>query len=205
MSIYGLESLYKSVARVDPFTGEKINKLRKSYEGQIKDFQLAGRNKSVKLKAERPNAPTMRETIGSFTKEHRGTYLETDEQWSRENAKHKIQMTDDFRSTVRLAMQLQPGRVRNEQKWDDVLGHEKKVPSQPISAPTPVPLQRPNGQMRQPPNAAELKRATRGKKRSYDDNSFVGYGDGFSDAEGAHDLDDAYDSGDGRSKKRRKV
>ena len=43
--LYGLEPLANSVRRKDPVTGEKINKLRKSYESKIKEF--AGKNKPV--------------------------------------------------------------------------------------------------------------------------------------------------------------
>lgn len=205
LSLYGLGQLQQSVARLDPFTGEKINKLRKSYEGQIKDFQLSGRNRAVKLKQEKPNAPTMRESIGSFTKEIRGTYFETDEEWGRENNKHNIQMTDDFRSKLRRAMQMQPGRVRNEAKWDEVLGHEKKAPVPASAPPTQVSGQRPNGLVRpQIQNAADLKRQTRGKKRSYGDDSFIGYGEGYSEPED-NEPDGEYGSDDGSRRKRRKV
>jgi hypothetical protein len=205
LSIYGLGELQQSVARLNPFNGEKINKLRKSYEGQIKDFQLAGRNRAVKLKQEKPNAPSMRESIGSFTKEIRGTYLETDEEWSRQHAAHKIQMTDDFRSKLHRAMQMQPGKVRNEAKWDEVLGHEKKQPVQANPAAAIGTHQRPNGQVR-PPITGD-KRKTRGAMRSYQDDSFAGYV-GF--AEGNSEPEDIDPEGDygsdtGRGKKRRKV
>ena len=205
LSLYGLGQLQQSVARLDPSTGEKINKLRKSYEGQIKDFQLAGRNRAVKLRQERPGAPSMRDSIGSFTKEIRGTYLETDEEWARENSKHKIQMTDEFKSKVRRAMQMLPGKVRNEAKWDEVLGHEKKPPL-PASVATPQAAgQRPNGLVRPPPqNAADLKRKKKKKKRSYGDDSFIGYGEGFSEPED-NDPDGEYGSDDGSRRKRRKV
>jgi hypothetical protein len=204
LSLYGLDRLQQSVARLDPSTGEKINRLRKSYEGQIKDFQLAGRNKAIKLKEAKPNAPTMRESIGSFTKEIRGTYLETDEEWGRQHPQHKIQMTDEFKSKVRRAMQMQPGRVRNEPKWDDILGHEKKAPPQVAPPSAPAAVQRPNGQIRHPPHAIDPKRQTRGKKRSYSDDSFIGYGEGFSEPEDI-DPDGEYGSDSGNLKKRRKV
>lgn len=205
LSIYGLGQLHQSVARLDPATGEKINKLRKSYEGQIKDFQLAGRNRAVKLKQEKPWAPSMRDTIGSFTKEIRGTYLETDEEWAPSHAKHKIEMTDDFKLKVRRAMQMQPGRIRNEAKWDDVLGHEKKLPVPAATAAPQVATARPNGMARTlPQNAADVRRQTRGKKRSYGDDSFIGYGEGFSEPED-NDPDGEYGSDDGSRRKRRKV
>lgn len=48
MSIYGLNEILKDVARVDPANGAKINPMRKSYENQVKSFELAGLNKPVK-------------------------------------------------------------------------------------------------------------------------------------------------------------
>ncbi|KAL9033478.1 MAG: hypothetical protein Q9214_007498, partial [Letrouitia sp. 1 TL-2023] len=48
MSLFNLQSLASSVARTDPVTGEKINKMRKSYEGKVKALGLAGRNRAVK-------------------------------------------------------------------------------------------------------------------------------------------------------------
>lgn len=47
--LYSLETLASSVARNDPVTGEKINKLRKSYEGHIKYLQIAGKPKATKM------------------------------------------------------------------------------------------------------------------------------------------------------------
>jgi hypothetical protein len=47
--LYSLDNLAASVARTDPTTGEKINKLRKSYEGHIKQMQIAGKPKAQKM------------------------------------------------------------------------------------------------------------------------------------------------------------
>jgi hypothetical protein len=47
--LYSLNALAASVARTDPTTGEKINKLRKSYEGHIKQMQIAGKPKAQKM------------------------------------------------------------------------------------------------------------------------------------------------------------
>jgi hypothetical protein len=47
--LYSLDALARSVARTDPVTGEKINKLRKSYEGHIKQMQIAGKPKAQKM------------------------------------------------------------------------------------------------------------------------------------------------------------
>ena len=55
IELYGLNSIAASVARTDPVTGEKINKLRKSYEGKVKNLQIAGKNKAVKVPDEFTN------------------------------------------------------------------------------------------------------------------------------------------------------
>ena len=53
--LYNLTRLQSSVARKDPVTGEKINRLRKSYEGKVKDLGLEGRNKASKNQQELEN------------------------------------------------------------------------------------------------------------------------------------------------------
>lgn len=52
MSLYNLTGIQASVARKDPVTGEGGVKLRKSYEGKVKELGLEGRNKATKGKAE---------------------------------------------------------------------------------------------------------------------------------------------------------
>lgn len=205
LSMYGLGPLLRTVARFDPDTGEKINRLRKSYEGQIKGFQLSGRNKPVKHEPEK--GPGFRASIGS------GQWpatLDSDEDWNGKHATRRIEVDDGFRAKLRQAMQMQPGTVRDVQKWDDVLGHEKTrpLPAAAAAAAAHPPSnfqQRPNGHFRPPPNAADAKRQTRGKKRSYTDLAFVGYGDGFSDADDHVDPDADDDGDDSTPKKRRKV
>lgn len=184
LALYGLGPLLHSVARNDPITGEKINKLRKSYEGQIKGFGLAGRNKPVKgernLEEDQPGP--LRRMAGSTP-----WGLQPDDEWNADHAKSKIEVTPDFRAKLKQAMQMQPGTVRNNAHWEDVLGFDKPKanvipPPQPTAQPSIARMA--NGVARQAPQAAgEAKRQTRGKKRSYGDDSFVGYGEGYSDPE----------------------
>lgn len=130
--------------------------------------------------------------------------LQPEEQWNAEHATAKIGVTPDFRAKLKQAMQMQPGTVRNNAHWEDILGFDKPkpgvLPTQQKSHP-PTPAHVPNGIPRQPaPPTAEAKRQTRGKKRSYGDDSFVGYGEGFSD------QDDGVDGEDyGGQRKRKKV
>ncbi|KAK4937287.1 hypothetical protein LTR10_022044 [Elasticomyces elasticus] len=190
LALYGLSPLLRSVARNDPKTGEKINKLRKSYEGQIKSFGLAGRNKPVKgdRNADEDQPGPIRRMVGSLP-----WGLQPDEQWSEEHGGSKIEVTPDLKAKLKEAMHMQPGTVRNNAHWEDVLGFDKKpnvVPAQPLINPPAVPRV-PNGIPRQPGQpSAEAKRQTRGKKRSYGDDSFVGYGEGYSDPDDGGDTDE---------------
>lgn len=213
LGIYGLVPLLKGVARQEPITGIKINRLRKSYEGQIKSFNLLGRNKSVKTDRDEDDASKLRLSIGSGMRElpydpnsAQRPFL-SDSEWNSETAGSAIQVTQDFRAKLRKAMELQPGTVRNPEHWNDVLGHDKPRPNGPIpmqTAPNPPPQRLPNGVVR-PHSTGDYKRQTRGKKRSYGDESFTGYGDGYSDVEDAGALDDYGDDEGGIRRKRRKV
>jgi hypothetical protein len=117
-----------------------------------------------------------------------------------DSALHDLQMK---------AMKMEPGTVPNNDYWEDVLGHDK--PSKHANtgdaikkAAAPAnsggrPIGKPNGT----PTAAEPERGrpSRGRKRHYDDNSFVGYGEGYAD-----DDEDAafYSNSEGTGKKKRK-
>lgn len=199
ISLYGLGSIAHSVARLDSVTGEKINRLRKSYEGKLKGLGLAGRNKPVK---QEPGAP------GSL----RHLTMWPEEEWQNQKVFGKQIKVADIDSALQglqsRAMQLEPGAVPNNDFWEDVLGHEKpakglgtgdtgkksnpapggRVPLQ--TSATPVSAQEP-----------ERSRPSRGRKRHYDDNSFVGYGEGYAD----DDEDPGfYSNGEGTGKKKRK-
>ena len=138
-----------------------------------------------------------------------------EEQWQAENAARKIEITPEFQSTLTKAMEMRPGTMRNNEMWEDALGHEKTrgvtMPEVPTkkNLPLAAPVQRVNGAVRpQAANAADVIRPRRAnKKRSYADNSFEGYGDGYVDDEG--DLDagaysNSEDGGGGPGRKKRK-
>ena len=212
---YGLHDLLSSVARTDPQIGEKINKLRKSYEGQIKTAGLSGRNKPHK--EERIAVPGIDDPQSRMKllaikdpKEFDATQHDTDPE-------HPQRVGDldsnGFRDKMKSALRLNSGTMKKSTtvEWDDVLGHDPKrpgiqtVPSQP--ALHAQQQQRvPNGvrpvQQTAIPSAADKMR-TRGKKRSYGDATFEGY-HGFADgySEGENDADDR-DYAD-RANKRRK-
>ncbi|OJJ74716.1 hypothetical protein ASPBRDRAFT_119065 [Aspergillus brasiliensis CBS 101740] len=189
----------KSVARMDPVTGEKINRLRKSYEGKLKGLGLAGRNKPVKNE---PGAP------GSL----RHMTMWPEEEWQNQKVFGKEIKVADMDSALHnlqmRAMKMEPGTVPNNEHWEDVLGHEK--PSKHTGGdaskksvalpPNGVRIPQPNGTPA-PLSDQERSRPSRGRKRHYDDNSFVGYGEGYAD-----DDDDGafYSNSEGMGKKKRK-
>lgn len=140
----------------------------------------------------------------------------------------KIQVTADLEAKLQKAMFLQPGRTRDHEHWEDLLGHEKprpaQVPHDPagkrapgpggISRPAPPPAPPPqvNGNtvrvMSQGASGEAIGPRRTGKKRSYADNSFEGYGDGYLDDE-AGDMDQSFqsnseDGSHGPGKKKRK-
>lgn len=188
--------------RADPVTGEKINRLRKSYEGKLKGLGLAGRNKAVKNEA----------TAGGL----RSLMMWPEEEWHNQKVYGKEIKVADVDSVLynlqTRAMKMEPGSLPNNDYWEDILGHEK--PSKHTSADggkrqvTTPNLNRPTVQAKAAgaPATSEPERArpTRGKKRHYDDNSFVGYGEGYVDDE---DESAFYSNSEDRSgkKKRKKV
>ena len=205
LALYGLSALHATVSRTDPITGEKINKLRKSYEGKIKEFELAGRNKPVRVDVPEGGKGKLRSMVEDIP----------EEQWEAENTAKRIEVTPELRSTLAKAMEMRPGTTRNHEMWEDILGHEKARPvATPEVAvkknlPPAVPAQRPNGAVRpQVANAADVIRPRRAnKKRSYADNSFEGYGDGYVDDEGDLDVgtySNSEDGGGGPGRKKRK-
>lgn len=199
VSLYGLGPIAHSVARLDPVTGEKINRLRKSYEGKLKGLGLAGRNKSMKQEIGAP---------GSL----RHLTLWPEEEWQNQKVHGKAIKISDMDSALQnlqlRAMQMEPGPVPNNDFWEDILGHEKPAKHQALGETgkkgAPIPTGRPSTQsyVASPrPQEAERPRPSRGRKRHYDDNSFAGYGEGFVD-----DDDDPgfYSNGEGTGKKKRK-
>lgn len=197
VSLYGLGSVAHSVARIDPVTGEKINRLRKSYEGKLKGLGLAGRNKSIKQEIGQP---------GSL----RHLTMWPEEEWQNQKVYGKPIKVADMDSALQAlqakAMQMEPGPVRNNDFWEDILGHEKPGKhTAPVEAKksAPAPSARPSSHAyaaSPQSQEAERPRASRGRKRHYDDNSFAGYGEGFVD----DDDDPGFKSSDGSGKKKRK-
>lgn len=216
MSHFNLQSLVSSVARTDPVTGEKINKMRKSYEGKVKALGLAGRNRAVKHQSGK--------AMGLLEMAQW-----PEEEWINQKVHgRQVQagLADATLAKLDKAMQMQPGPVpnTNEYDWDDLLGTEKIKPLPTVEERSKKALSadpsktKVNGQVNGahvPANAVAATELTRpkraGKKRRYDEDSFEGYGEGYND-----DIEDrqthasGYSSGENSrtgssAKKRRKV
>ncbi|KAI1103542.1 Rox3-domain-containing protein [Jackrogersella minutella] len=199
--MFGLTSIAAEVARTKP-NGEK-NALRKTYKGHIRTLGLSGHFDAVKKD---PDAPEGLQALALapedvwYTREVSGKEIEKGlSQMSQTQLARAATMA---RGSIPKAIwdssvlgDLAPGTMPKK------VGHDQSTrptaPSTPAaSAPGITP--KPNK-----PLTPQVDRARRlGKKRSYQDSSFEGYGEGYGD-------DDAggYSTGDGdeRSKlKRRK-
>lgn len=193
------------MARTDPVTGEKINKMRKSYEGQLKTLGLAGRNRATKHD------------------ESKGMGLWEMSQWPEEEWHNQKVMGRDVASgfpestlaKLEKAMQMQPGPVPNNNEWEDILGIEKAKPVDPaVKNGKQAFVAKANGQPNgfqsgnvNPQSSEPIRSRRTTKKRRYDEHSFEGYGEGYLD----DDMDIGYTSGETQisrnsaSKKRRKT
>lgn len=201
--MYGLQPLAASVARFDPVTGEKINKMRKSYEGQLKTLGLSGRNRAVKH--EEGKGMGFKELISW-----------PEEEWQNQKVGGKDVhqgLPSATLAKLEKAMQMQPGPVPNNNEWEDQLGMEKVKPMEVKGSKLPQPTAaKTNGKVKMTTaeTEAEAIRPKRtGRKRRYDERSFEGYGEGFVD----DDVDiGGYSSGETQfsrrsssNKKRKKV
>lgn len=168
-----MQDLVASVAREDPVTKEKINKLRKSYDGQLKELGLSGRNKNYPLSEGQEGLRAM--------------YMFPDDQWDNAKVRGKsIQIAPDLGEKLQNAVTLASGSCRNQEFWDNKIGHEP--PKARVIAPEqrkPLAghgLARVNGAIPalvRVPTDDRPKRS--GRKRSYKDDSFDGYAEAYGD------------------------
>lgn len=189
--------------------------MRKSYEGKVKGFGLAGRNRAVKHDHEK--------SMGLLQMAQWPA-----EEWHNQKVHGRDirnGILEGTRQKLEKAMQMQPGPVPNsaDHDWEDLLGNERAKPHPTTDeglkkAPRTDTGLRANGQVngvRPSTDRVLMTEANRpkrsGKKRRYDDHSFEGYGEGFLDDEGDVLVDVGDDSSEngsrrgGPSKKRRKV
>lgn len=191
---YGLTGIAADVARVLP-NGEK-NAIRKTYKGHIKRLGVQGRWDSVETD---PMAPD------GFL-----AMLNCPEQLFQDQFVRGHELANGLRPETRAnlpkAMSMARGVVPKT-LWDSsVLGdlgpagagkHRMTAPStpNPVGTPAAIPVAQARGKLPTQQGAQAVARPQRNlKKRSYGDNSFEGYGEGFPDDDAGGD---AYATGDG--------
>jgi hypothetical protein len=201
--LYRLEPLASSMARNDPVTGEKINKLRKSYEGHIKQMQIAGKPKATKMD-------------GVF----RDLLMIPEDNWKSEHVQNREPerkaltpdgnaLNPDFGKLLDGAFGgMGPGPLPNADaaKYKAYLGTDDtvkpKAPEVAAQRSTPFTSSAPT-----PANHAASRGLARpersGSKRVYTDAAFQGYGEGFVDEYG--DSTGGEDTPGGMANKRRKL
>lgn len=183
LSIFGLDPLAATVARKDPVTGEKINKMRKSYEGQLKAFGLAGRNKAI-----------IHDSSKGMGLCEMAAWPE--EEWQNQKVSGKDVtkgLSEMLTAKIQKAMQMQPGPIPSNHEWEDILGIEKVKPVEQntkfvkqMNTTGGKGIGKLNGVRPVPPNTASVEAnrpKRRGTKRTYDEHSFEGYGEGYVDDE----------------------
>lgn len=197
--VFGLTGIAGEVARVLP-DGSK-NAMRKTYKGQIKKLGLTGHFDAVKKEPNDPN--------GFLT----GLIDVPQEDWHHLYVQGKEVgrgLRPEVQRVLTKATTMARGPIAKE-KWDksvlaDFAGGSKGISSAKATAPgTPLNpalnavsrAAKTQGVIGQ--DAARPRRA--GKKRSYGDSSFEGYGDFLDDETGA---ETGYSTGEGEGTKRRK-
>jgi hypothetical protein len=198
ISLYGLDPLASTVARKDPVTGEKINKLRKSYEGKVKNLGLPGKNKPT----DRPG-----ELLG---------FMEWPEDaWYDQKIRGKeLDLAQDGPMMKKLAkaLQMNPGKLlpEDDAKWKGLLAYDEASVKTPVVSATKRPAHQamlksqPSSMRASAPASPRAQHGARldrpNKKRSYVESSYEGYQD--DDGYSTGGLDDKHNSA---AKKRRKV
>ncbi|KAK8168718.1 Rox3 mediator complex subunit-domain-containing protein [Phyllosticta citrichinensis] len=210
VSLYRLDDITNSVARFHLQTGEKLHKLRKSYEGYVKEFKLSGGK----------SKPEARED------QLLSLVQMPDEEWhaQRVHGKELERGVNPLMDKLNKALKMTPGKLppSEETKWKSRIGTDETSLKRPggelldnaakkarigqgsmqgRNSATSSPALRPSGAAK----PSVLRPDRLGKKRSYVESSFKGYGEGFADDDLA-DSTGAEDDGRGNAnkKKRRK-
>ena len=206
LTLYGLKGIQASVARKDPVTGAKINKLRKSYAGKLTSLGVEG-NTKVEIKeghhgtSDPPDTLPMKdltEIVNPAWEWPTGPNGET--QWDERMKDFEIggPSTNDLLSKLNGALTMKSGKLPKPEhdQWKNYLAFSD-AKATPAPAPTAVkgapglsaanhaisktsPL---NGMRNSAPasprGVARPDRA--GKKRSYGEHTWEGYeDDGYS-------------------------
>lgn len=200
-----MQRIQASVARKDPVTGEKINKLRKSYEGKVKDLGLEGRNKASKNLRE---LESLVDPEWDIVVPDGRTFFES----AREHVDFSERGAEEMLSMLGSALNMRPGKLpkAEDAQWKNLLGLDDltaaKAASTTGSAATTLPaktaashfLSKTSPATAVQRSAPASPRGTgmgagagsgrperSGKKRRYDDASWEGYDeDGYSTGDG---------------------
>ncbi|KIW06804.1 uncharacterized protein PV09_02484 [Verruconis gallopava] len=199
ISDYGLDAVHNRVRRVDPVTGEKINKLRKSYVGIVKNLHLAGSNKEVPTPGQWIDTVNPYDPQGIMDKQTVETGFDVvdgqqvpryEERWKVDIKPVSKQAAQALLGKLGTAMQMAPGPLPDGEKWRKLLGDDetKKKLVTPVSsslkAPGAAVSAKPSPRLN--PTSGRVQRA--GAKRNYDESSFAGYNDTFDDVERASSV-----------------
>lgn len=196
ISLYRLDKVAAGVARKDPVTGEKINKLRKSYEGKVKALQLTGKNKAVS-------------TPDEFT----NMLLFPDEEWLNQKAFGKSVengLPSSILCKLDRAVQASPGPLpmKENERWKSIIGTDEPPKSRAacdgIAKKPSQNIHNPSNPQAIPAAARSVRPERTGKKRSYLDSSFRGYGEGYLDDDPIGSSAGEDEKQGGLSKKRRR-
>lgn len=189
IQLFRLTDIATEVRRFDPVTGEKINKLRKSYVGKIKSLKVSGKN-------EAPSYPGM--WLPNLM-------IVPDDDWTNTVVRGKmpedVTKTPDWSSKLKKALEMAKGPLPSQ------LSQELATFTDLGAAPAGKLMKPPNGRdaLKRPAlgvharttpvlPAKVLRRPERsGAKRSYDDTSFAGYGEGFVDEDDGNSTDSRLD------------
>lgn len=193
LELYDLRAIQASVQRKDPVTGEKINKLRKSYEGKLKDLGLEGRNKATESKKELEG---LIDPAWDYVTPN-GTTL-----WQEQNPTADLDgpAKNDIFANLDAALSFKSGRLPKAEhdRWRHALGLDDGGKAAPVTNPTlpktaashflktAAGATARNSAPASPRNVPGRPERT-SKKRRYDDRSYEGYED---DGYSTGDVDD---------------
>ncbi|KAF2862752.1 Rox3-domain-containing protein [Piedraia hortae CBS 480.64] len=177
LELYGLRSIQASVARFDA-DGNKINRLRKTYAGKVKDLDISGKFEPKKEAWELvglidpawDTAPSGDKTL--WQEQKLSQYPSMDLEGS-------SALLDKLGSALGGMVKGQLP-AKEHKHWADQLGPERHLTIKPFTcvkqrASAPV---SPRGPIARPNRV--------NKKRRYDESSYSGYADGFIDDEGGY-------------------
>ncbi|KAK5168327.1 uncharacterized protein LTR77_006896 [Saxophila tyrrhenica] len=191
LELYDLTTLQSTVARYDPVTGEKINRLRKHYAGKVKQLGLDGKNKPLKKELELQG---LLDPAWSYEGSSGRTL------WEEQRSEAFLEDEEDAElamSKLELAFSgFKEGSLpkSEHEHWKTQLGLDEQVAAVPAAAakqqPVPAVAKAPAGTAAflaktaparnsapASPSRAQIRPERSGKKRRYDENSWEGYDD----------------------------